>query len=302
MTLPNFFIVGAAKCGTTSLASYLNQHPDIFIPDIKEPKFFSVEDNKFPHNGVGDKTVDAKVIKTWDEYEAIYKGAKDEKAVGDASVDYLYFPKVAMRLYKYNPNSKIIIVLRDPVERAYSAYMHLVRDGREKMSFGEALNLENNRLNNNWEFFWDYTGVSMYSQQVKRYMELFDCNNIMILLFENFTKNPGETIKNIFKFLDVSDNINVATNKIHNVSGAPKHRVLHFLLNKPNVYKSILKFFVPPSIRKQLNLHITKKNLVKSNMSDKEQKILRDRLFDDVCVLQSLIKLDLSVWKSIGIF
>ena len=96
-TRPNFFIVGAAKSGTTSLTNYLSKHPNIFIPKLKEPKFFSLQDNTFPHRGPGDNIVDKRVIKNLEEYERLFIPANDARAKGEASVDYLYFLKSAER-------------------------------------------------------------------------------------------------------------------------------------------------------------------------------------------------------------
>lgn len=144
--VPNFFIVGAAKSGTTSLYHYLKQHPEIYMSPVKEPKYFLASINKFPHNGPGDIEVDKKIIRTWDEYLKLFSNASVEKCIGEASCGYLYYCElVAPSIKRISPEAKIIIVLRNPVERAFSAYCYLFREGRETLSFEEALKIEEER-------------------------------------------------------------------------------------------------------------------------------------------------------------
>jgi len=121
--LPNFLIVGAPKCGTTSLYYYLKQHPDIFMPTMKEPRFFLSETMNFPHQGIDDRRVDKMIIKNLDDYKKIYLEADQEKARGDASAGNLYFyKKVIPGIKAYLGDPKIIISLRNPLDRAFSNY------------------------------------------------------------------------------------------------------------------------------------------------------------------------------------
>jgi len=122
VTVPNIFLVGAAKSGTTAVYVYLYQHPEIYLSYLKEPKFLSITANKFPHNGPGDKKVDDGVIKSRDEYLNLFKDAEHEKVIGESSADYLYFHNSVIPSIKtISPNAKILIILRSPVDRAYSA-------------------------------------------------------------------------------------------------------------------------------------------------------------------------------------
>ena len=131
MTLPNFLILGAQKAGTTSLFDYLGQHPEVYPSPIKETHFFD-------HGGVrqtyaGPVRIPGPKIKSLEEYEGLFDGVRDEKAVGEATPTYLYLPGVAERIRHHVPEARLIAILRDPVERAYSGYQHAVRNGRERL-------------------------------------------------------------------------------------------------------------------------------------------------------------------------
>src|SRR5690554_1769397 len=157
--LPNFLIVGTAKSGTTSLVQYLKNHPKIFIPDIKEPRYFSydlLKDNGY--KGPGDLENKKIAIKDKDEYENCFKKVREDViAIGEASVETsFYFEHTIPKIKNEIGDPKIIILLRDPVKRAISAYSHLIREGRETLSIEEAIKNERLRRDNGYEFIWSY--------------------------------------------------------------------------------------------------------------------------------------------------
>ena len=150
MTLPNFLVIGAAKSGTSSLYMYLKQHPEIYMSPIKEPHFFSFDDESKMTKGPGDPI--HKAITNFDDYQAQFDGVTDEKAIGEASTSYLYRPEAPGRIHAMLPDAKLIVILRNPVDRAFSAYMHVVRDKREtSKDFAEALSKEESRKAAGWE-------------------------------------------------------------------------------------------------------------------------------------------------------
>ena len=249
---PNFFIVGAAKCGTTSLANYLSQHPDIYIPALKEPKFFSVADNRFPHNGPGDSVSDAKVIKVQSDYESLFLPGKNYTAKGEASVDYLYFEGVPERIKRYNPHAKIIIMLRNPAKRAFSNYIHMVRDERETFSFEDALENEEKRKAMNWEFFWLYKELGLYSSQVERYVRCFGPDQVHIVLFEELNKDSIKVVQDLYMALGVDGGFKPDVSAKFNISGIPEKKWLHSLLNRPNLLKNLVRPLLPVTFRKNL--------------------------------------------------
>ena len=144
--LPNFLIVGAAKSGTTSLYHYLKQHPEIYMSPVKEPKFITAQFLSFPFKGIGDEKVEQNIVKSYNEYCNLFKDVSKEKIIGEASPDNLYFFEKAINIIIYHlKNPKIIIILRNPIERAFSAYMYFINCNREYLSFEEALKEEEKR-------------------------------------------------------------------------------------------------------------------------------------------------------------
>jgi len=171
---PNFLIVGSARAGTTSLYNYLSQHPEVYF-GAKEPKFFSSQVIKFPLNGPGDEEMEKKIyIKDFQNYKKLFSKVLSEKAIGEASADTLYYHKQTIPLIKkYLGNPKIIIMLRNPIDRAFSAHSTLALAKRETLTFSQALEQENKRIKDNWEFIWHYKKTGLYFKQVKDFLENF---------------------------------------------------------------------------------------------------------------------------------
>ncbi len=296
--IPDFLIVGAAKSGTSSLHNYIKEHPEIFMSTPKEPKFITSTFMKFPMNGPGDDIVEEKLItKSFDKYKEIFSEMKNEKVCGESSAETLYYYENSIPTIKeyFTKETKIIIILRTPVERAYSAYTHMIRDLRENLSFREALDLENERITNNYEFMWYYKDVGLYYEQVKAYLENFD--NVKIYLFEDLKSNPKTLLKSLFTFLGVDreflpDNLN----EKYNVSGVPKYYFLQSFLKNKNVLKDILKLIIPNTLRRKIVSRINKSTLQKISMNTKDKEYLIDFYKDDIHKLQRLIDRDLSHW------
>ena len=204
MVMPNFLIIGTAKAGTTSIASYLAQHPEIYISPIKEPYFFSFEGEEVNFQGPGDRHAFRLCVNHLIDYQKLFENVSGEIAVGEASSTYLYIDKSAKRIRDYLPDVKIIAILRNPVDRAYSSYLHLIRDGHEKIiDFSLALKEESKRIHNNWMPLWHYKQYGFYYKQLKNYYNVLDPHQIKVFLYEDLTLNPHFLLKEIFEFLDV---------------------------------------------------------------------------------------------------
>ena len=186
MTLPNFLIIGAPKAGTTSLYYFLNQHPEIYMSPVKEPHFFSYENQIFKYNGPSDQQrCDNMFVTNLSQYHSLFDQVRDEKAIGEASSMYLYSDTAPQKIAKYLPEVKLILMLRHPVDRAYSSYLHLVRDNRETLSFSEALESETNRLSQGWMPFWGYQKMSFYHDYIERYFQQFGRDRILIHIYDD---------------------------------------------------------------------------------------------------------------------
>ncbi len=227
---PNFFIVGAARCGTTTMWQLLQQNPDIYMPEdefFKEPHYFSEADNP-----------DKSRI-SWEEYLWIFDKAHNEKRIGEASTGYLPDPTSAPQIYNYNPEAKIIIQLRNPAERAFSLYKWMVQDGYEySASFEKALELEEKRRHKKIpnffepEFYYNYLYFrsGLYAQQVKRYLDRFSSSQVYILRFKHLVSNPQQAVNEVCEFLNVTPHS--IQSQTYNPSTYVHSPKLQFLLRK----------------------------------------------------------------------
>jgi len=301
MRKPNLFIVGAAKSGTTSLYRYLSANPQIYVSPVKEPKFFSLKANKFPHNGPGDDAVDCTIIKSMDEYLELFRDAVNQEYLCEASADYLYFHDVvAPSLKNFNPDAKIIILLRNPIDRAFSAYKHMVRDGRETLTFENAIKMENTRKALNYEFIWYYIDVGFYYEQVKTYISYFK-DNVKIILYDELCNDTLGVLNNIGKFLNIDMDIKPDSLHIYNASRIPKSKKIEdFLYSYSHPIKKILRPFVLTLFGKDLTERIV--NFLKYKNTLNMNRATRDFLINiyknDILKLEELIKIDLSGWIS----
>ena len=157
MILPNFLIIGSAKAGTTSLHYYLNQHPEIYMTAVKEPRFFALEGKNLNFSGPDKDIINSTSVTTYEEYIALFEEVSSEKAIGETSPLYLYSEKAIQRIHHYLPDVKLIVILRNPIDRAFSCYTHLLREGYESLSFADSLKAEEGRIHDNWAHLWHYT-------------------------------------------------------------------------------------------------------------------------------------------------
>jgi hypothetical protein len=251
--LPNFFIVGAARSGTSSLDRYLSQHPELYISPRKETHFFATDHFPPCFEGPGDERLNRRVIRDEDQYAQLFADATGAKAIGESSAFYLCFPGTAERIAQAVPDAKIMMILREPADRAYSAYIFLIRDGRESLGFVEGLRWEEERKQKGFEPMWWYKELSLYYRQVRHYLEVFGTQRVKVLLYEELFANPGQTLRDVFAFLGVKEEVVIDTSVRYNVAGVPKSRRLytplnHFIYNPSSMEKHI-KSLIPMHLR-----------------------------------------------------
>jgi hypothetical protein len=297
--MPNFFIVGAARSGTTSLNHYLGQHPEIYIAPRKEVNFFTAR--YYPRTGPGDERINREVIKDEDQYVQLFAGVRREKAIGENTAFYLCYPGTAERIAQAVPDAKIIVVLREPVARAYSAYLYLVRDGREQLGFAEALRQEEERKQKGFEPMWWYKELSLYYRQVKSYLDVFGSQRVKVLLYDELFTAPEQRLCDVFTFLGVRKDVAIDTSVRYNTGGAAKSRQLYAFLDnfirKPNALERSIKALVPSYIRsKWANKALDMLTQVVPLDHGIEEE-LRTYFEEDVRKLESLLHRDLSGWN-----
>ena len=294
--LPNFFIAGVSRSGTTSLYHYMSQHPLIDFPELKEPRYFSHGSVALPQKGPGDYTVDQKLVATWDDYCAIYEGLENT-FIGDASSEYLYnYKSVIPETLKRLGDIPIILMLRNPVDRSYSAYNNLVRDGRETLPFEQALEKEEERKEANFDEMWHYTSVSKYSKSVDAFKANF--SKVKVLIFEEFIENPEKYVAEIFDFMGAPQLERVNTAITYSKSGKPKSKLITLLFGRNSSLGNTIRNIVF-SILGRTNVERLGKYLISVN---KElSKDIRIRLFEyfasDIEELEKVLGRDLNLWK-----
>lgn len=296
---PNFFIVGAAKCGTTSLYYHLMKHPEVFFCEvIKEPYYFSTKYAQIPHHGKEDEINDKKRtrLKTFDHYLELFKNATDEKIIGEASTDYLYFYQVADDIKAMNPDAKIVISLRNPIDRAFSAYYHQVSKDRETLSFENALKAEEGRIKDNYSFIWRYKDVGLYSKRVKHFLDVFGPENVKIILFDDIKNDITAVVHDILEFLKLDTNLKVNASEKHRATGVYRFKKFNDLMFKQSLVRKILQKLLSQKARNRLLLKLTNMNLKKPQMKDETRKYLIDYFKADILETEKIIGRDLKHW------
>ena len=205
----DFFIVGAAKAGTTSLYSYLNKHPEIEMSTIKEPDYFS---NEFIEKQ--SLYYKKESIKSLNKYHSLYSDTKN-LIRGEASVSYLFYEKVPKKIFKYNSRSKVIIMLRNPSDRAYSHYLMDKRLGFVRESFENIVHKKSTHKNSAL-FYQQYIELGQYAFQIKNYFDVFSKKNILIIDYDDFIYKSSEVMNKVCVFLNVENRSFSNTNKVYN--------------------------------------------------------------------------------------
>jgi hypothetical protein len=299
MPLPNFFIVGAAKAGTTALYRYLRQHPEVYLPAVKEPRFFSYDPSDATrYAGPGAQELIDSVVKDLATYESLYQGVTHEKAIGDASPAYLPSPVAARRIHQSVPDARIVAVLRNPIERAYSHFVYNVHTGWEdEKDFERALALTEHRQREHWWRKWDYVRNGFYHEQLSRYYDVFQPDRIRVFLYEDLVADPQGLVAELLGFLGVDPLVQLDVSGRHNVSGLPKSERVNRLLSGPGPVRGAAKKLLPQGLRTGMRSRLERRNLHKPEMSPRVRALLRDVYREDISRLERLIERDLSGWS-----
>ena len=290
---PNFFIIGAPKCGTTSIHATLKNHPDIFMPDQKELQFFATD--LFCKNYITKK-----------QYLELFSPAKDEKIIGEASVWYLYSKDAPINIKKFNKNSKFLVILRNPVHMLESLHAQFIFDNMEQFSnFQLALDMEDERKRgklvkssvSNRKFLY-YSDIVRYLEQIKRYLELFGEENVKILIFEKLLKNPEEHINSISDFLEIS-RFELPDMQRLNRRKEAGSSILRSLINPPNKLKDAMRTCIPFGIRRRIVEFVISINSVDAQEKPISRNLIsqiRSYYLHEIRELERITKTDLSCW------
>jgi hypothetical protein len=280
----DFFIVGAPKAGTTALYSALAKHPKIFLPELKEPNYFSSADLlKDP------LYYRETIITTAEAYGRLYHQAGN-RLRGDASVSYLYYPETARRIFEHNPQARIIIMLRHPVERAISHYLMDKRLGYVKHPLEEIFEKGPSGYR---VFFQQYFLLGLYTNQIERYLKTFGDNQVKIIFFEQLKDHFSLVVKGILGFLGIVDDRWQPILSNRNPSFELTHPLLSRLYGQRWLRKT-LKKMLPERLNSYLMKQFT--HPARSILQDVFRQKLLAFYRNDILQLSQLLKTDLSHW------
>ena len=299
--LPDFLIVGAAKSGTTSLYYNLSKSDEIHFSEVKEPHFFSFYGNK-PNFKSPEKL--STVVHSIDSYSDFYKHVGKGQLLGDASPSYLYKHEETIKnlLEIYGDKAKdikIIIVLRNPIERAWSQYWHFRKNFNEESEFLDAIKTQtiDQRMLDNWNVFYNYIDFGMYSTQIEAYKKVF--KNVKIFLFEDLKNNPQNLMSELCSFLNIEE-INIDENRKYNPSGLPKKNIYGNLWKTNSKLKSLkrIKNILPLKYRKKISNHVLERALEKQQLDGNSRTILSEIYSNEINKLYDMLKREeIKEWK-----
>ena len=284
----DFFIVGAPKAGTTSLYYYLNEHPEIEMSTQKETDFFS--DSAIQKQGLyyGENR-----INTLEKYHNLFPTTQ-EKKYGEASVSYLFYEDVPEKIKAYNSKGKIIIMLRNLVDRAFSHYLMDYRLGLISSTLEEVIECKSYNKKSKL-FYQQYIELGLYFKQVKRYLEIFGSENVHIILYQDFKNDIEVIMKKVYHFLEVDSKFEPKFEKKYNTFSIPKNNFIRIVYSFVGLRK-FLKFVIPENLVKRMKNTFFKKD-EKPELSLKLRKKMNELFLHDINLLEDLLSKDLSIWK-----
>lgn len=284
MPLPNFLVIGAPKSGTTSLDRYLGQHPQIYMSPVKEPQYFR------PIRSL--KTT----VEDFDDYRALFDGVRDERAIGEVSPFYVSSVSAADRIREMIPDVRLVAIVRNPVERAFSDYSMLIEKGRDHVSFDEAiadeLAPESERRG---DMLRNYVKHGLYGEQLASYYERFERDHIHVMLFEDLRRDGPGLMHGLYEFLEVDTEFEAETSRVYNATTAPpRHPRLNRLVRRAQNHD--VQRFVPRSLRKGVRTLTSQSADRMPELSASARARLVEYYRPDVRTLEQLLGRDLSGW------
>ena len=303
-TIPNFFLIGPPKAGTTAVAETLSKHPEIFISDPKEPDFFV-------YQGGNPYGWDAKGKDSLDWYLGLFEAARSHTAVGDASPYYICCYHVAEQIYRFNPDARIIAILRNPVYRAFSMYRYWHTNSPRELSASDFIaSFQSELLGSPFEFQQEarvgwLKDTGFYAKHLKRYLDLFPREQVKAMFYEDLIGDPKGFYQSIYRHLGVSpDDGYAAVNREINVTVERRWKRLHSLANR-GYHGPIAK--IAKSVPAGRYLRRLRRSLNEANIKPKSQELAfpQDRYAEliatydeDITMLEEMLGIDLQGWRT----
>jgi hypothetical protein len=288
---PDFFVIGAYRSGTTALYRYMRQHPDVFLPLEKEPNFYAVDGNPDASTVLLSRSLTTRA-----EYDRYFADAAPSQRRGDISPEYLRNPAAAPRIRRDHPDTRLVAILRNPVDRAWSDFLLHRRDGNEPCeSLRDALADQERRQRDGDHRAGHYVDSGMYHAQLQRYLEHFSREQLLVLLYDDLTRDRHASMRAIFGHVGVDPSFVTTDEEAINASGVPTSRAVAYALRtraklRPYVSRSVLEKARPHWDR------FLSRNLSRPELSDADRELLCDLYRDEIAALGTLLDRDLSQW------
>jgi len=312
MAKPTFLIVGAVKAGTTSLHEYLQMHPEVYMSPVKETNHFSDADMLFTHFNVDYKQdinvnldkylagdMETKIhiahVRSAEQYAQLFRKAGHARAIGEVSNSYLWAPSTAQAIKLALPEVKIVMILRNPVERLYSQFLMNLKLGKiAERDLMKEIGADQAKPVKGWGVSHLYLEVGNYYAQVKRYYDLFPAEQIKVILYDDFRKDAGAVLRDLFSFLGVDPDFKPDLSKRFNEAGMPRFGKLNYFMTRIGIYGLIKRLFSSGVKEKMKQVLYTRKSIPTITQEEKNRLINYYR--EDVEKLSALLHRDLSAW------
>jgi Sulfotransferase domain len=296
---PNFLIIGAARSGTTALARFLSSHPNVVVSSPKEPHFLALGGTAPQFTGPGDSEMMNRVaVTTLEGYLGLFAGAGGAARRGEGSVSTLYYAGRSIPHIDAHcePGTRLIAILRDPVERAHSAYLYLRARGHERCdTFEEALAAEDARVEAGWHHMWHYVRMSRYGEQLQPFVEHFGRDRLLVVRHDDLELRAVPTLRRVFDFLELEP-VSVDTSIEINRSGLPRSRAVHHAMKAIRSVEPVRRA-VRAVTSQRLRENVRSANLAHPPLEVALRSSVREALASDGDLLAALNVVDVTGWR-----
>jgi hypothetical protein len=313
--LPNFFIVGAPKAGTTSLYAYLDQHPQVYMSPLKEPSYFASElrpenfsEETSTHIAHETRALEeylrgdmrekrfGGLVSNWEDYLRLYSDVAEETAIGEATAIYLWSATAARNIAARIPHARIIINLRNPVDRAFSQYLQMLTAGLIRRSFRDQIDASLHCQDKRIGSLWPFLEFGKYHEQIKRYFDAFPRSQIHISYYEDLELAPAQLLSSLFAFLGVDPEFVPNLTRRYHEPSIPKFNGAAYYLKKWGAWPYVRKLAPVPLGPRLKSLLMRSRGSLKMEWADRAW--LTDYYREDINRLGVLLDRDLSSWLS----
>jgi Sulfotransferase family len=293
MTLPDFFVAGAPKAGTTALHAALARHPSLYMSAVKEPKFFLTDGPPPTRGGPGDLRTYREHVWRRSDYEALFDPAPTGTLRGESTPFYLYNRDALQRIRALIPDARLIVILRDPVERAHSNWTHLWSAGLDPIDdVVKACAEEERRIADGWADFWHYTALGRYGEQLEHLYQVFPRDQVFLSRYRTLVEQPAQILDRICAFLGVPGGV-ITELPRENVTAHPEPTLRHRALSRAiRAGHAVL----PSAVTSHLERILQQDSPPRRPLTWRQRRALIPRFEADIRLLEVITNEDFSDW------